>query len=178
MSVLSLPDLKAHLNITGTTHDGELSSLILAAEATITHHVGPLEPTTVTVRIDGGGSVLLLPVWPVLSLTSVTDSAGTAVTIADLYLDTAAGLVTYNSGARFGSRYYTVTYQAGRATCPPDLLLAVKELARHLWASQRSPALYPGSTVSEGPGTTPGAAYLMPYRVQELLAPHMQVGIA
>ena len=175
MAVLPILDVKEHLNITGTTHDVELLRLIAAAEAAIAHHVGPLEPTTVTRRVFGGAPALL-PVVPVISLTTVTDSTGTAQVVGGYDVDTITGVISSTTGSWSASSYYTVTYQAGRTVCPPDLLLAVKELVRHLWASQRSPALYPGSSVSEGP-STPGAAYLMPYRVQELIAPHMQFGI-
>lgn len=171
MSTVKLAEAKTHLNITKSDADGELQSTIDAAEATIAQHVGPLAPTTVTATLRGS-SLLLLPTAPVISLTSITGASGGALTVGDFTLDAAAGIVTYSSGAWFGSQWYTVVYQAGRTTCPADLLFAVKELVRHLWESQRNPARFPGSSISDGPLDTPGAAYLMPYRVQELIAPH------
>jgi hypothetical protein len=59
------------------------------------------------------------------------------------------------------------------------LLMAVKELVRHMWQTQRGPTRRPGSQPSESAANTvPGAAYLLPFRVSELIAPHLQPGFA
>lgn len=174
MAALSLPDAKTHLNITVTTHDGELTGIIAAAEAAIAQRVGPLESTAVTARLSGR-SQLVLPVYPVISLTTVVDAAGSPLTVGGLTVDTATGVLSYVAGGTFASSYYTVTYQAGRTAVPADLMLAVKELVRHLWESQRGPARFPAL---DDPAMPTGAGFLFPYRVQELLAPHMQYGFA
>lgn len=182
MAVLTLAEAKAHLNIpaTTTTHDSELTAFITSAEAAIAALCGPLESTAKTVRVRGGGDALALPYAPAVSLTSVTPVGSTALTLGDLYLDTAAAVVTYDEGGTFSSDRYTVVYQAGRSTCPADLLLAVKELVRHLWkSSQRGGSTRPGSGGGEGySNTLPGAAYALPFRVTELIAPHLQPGFA
>lgn len=179
MSVLTLAQAKAHLNVTGGQQDVEVQSMIAAAEAAIAKRCGPLSSTSTTVRVAGGSPELVLPVTPAVSLTSVTPVDGSALTLSDLYLDTGAGLVTYNSGAGFSSRLYDVVYNAGRTTVPDDLLMAVKELVRHMWATQRGPTRRPGSTPSEAvANTVPGAAYALPFRVSELIAPHLQHGFA
>jgi hypothetical protein len=176
VSALVLEDVKTHLNITTNGYDAELTAIIAAAEAAIAQRVGPLEVTTVTARVDGSSGVLVLPIWPVISLTSITDSYGMVLTLGSLAYASDTGLVTYaNYGGSFTADYYTVVYQAGRTTVPPDLLLAAKELVRHLWESQRSSARLPGT---EGPMAVPGAAYLMPYRVKGLLEPHEHAGFA
>lgn len=178
MVALSVDDAKRHLNITTAAHDAEVAAIIAAAEAAISHHVGPLEPTTVTKRVFGRDG-LMLPVVPVISVTSVTPYNGTALTVADLYADPDTGIVSYLSGASFGNGAYTVVYEAGRTILPDDLALAVKELVRHLWDSQRGPTRRPGSPASDGASNSmPGAGYLLPFRVQELIAPHMQIAIA
>lgn len=180
MAVLTLAEAKAHLNIpaTTTTDDAEVTAFIASAEAAIGKLCGPLESTAKTVRVRGGGDALALPFAPAVSLTSVTPVGSTALTLADLYLDAEAAVVTYSEGGTFASDNYTVVYQAGRATCPADLLLAVKELVRHLWkSSQRGPTTRPGSGGSDGMANTmPGAAYALPFRVTELIAPHLQHG--
>jgi hypothetical protein len=117
--------------------------------------------------------VLALPITPAISLTSVTPRSGTALTLADLYLDTVSGLVTYNNLGPFVAAYYDVVYSAGRTTCPNDLLFAAKELVRHLWATQRGGV---GRTRPDAEAV-PGAAHLLPYRVSELIAPHVQIGV-
>jgi hypothetical protein len=181
MSALLLADAKTHLNITVNTYDTELQAIIDSAEATLATRVGPLVTTSVTRRLAGGVYQLALPITPAISLTSVTPRSATALTLTDLYLDTTTGLVTYNNLGPFVAAYYDVVYDAGRATCPTDLLLAVKELVRHLWASQRGSAR--GSAAAEPVGNTratgpvPGVAYLLPNRVNELIAPHVQIGV-
>lgn len=180
MSVVAPSEVKTHLNITGATHDGELQSFIDAAEAAIGERVGPLASTAHEARVRGGGTALVLPVAPAVSLTSVTPADSTALTLSDLYLNEDAGVVTYESGGSFSARHYDVVYQAGRATCPADLKLAVKELVRHLWTTQRGSAPRPGGgPLSDSTSNTlPGAAYVFPFRVEQLLAPHEQPGFA
>lgn len=177
MSVVLLADVKLHLNIAVTTYDAELQTVIDAAEAILTKRVGPLASTAATIRLAGGVWELVLPITPVISLTSVTPSdAATALTLTDLHLETNTGRVSYNANRAFVARYYDVAYAAGRASCPEDLKLAVKELVRHLWMSQRGAGGRPGSATSDG--TPPAAGYLLPYRVQELIAMHLQTVLA
>lgn len=175
MAVLALADVKAHLNITGTANDAELSAFVEAAVAAIGERVGPLEPVARTVRVTASRYGLRVP-SPAASLTSVTDADGEVLTLADLYLEPASGLVTFNDGRAMVSRYYTVAYMAGRDPVPADLKLAVKELVRHYWQTQRGPTRRPGSTASETmANTVPGAAYALPFRVSELIKPHMPI---
>ena len=123
--------------------------------------------------------MLRLPTAPAISLTSVTPVNGTAITLTDLYLNTRGARVTYNSGAGFYARFYDVVYSAGRTTCPADLLEAIEELVRHMWQPQRGPTRRPGSEPSEGTANTvPGAAYLLPFRVSELIEPHLLTNYA
>jgi hypothetical protein len=180
MSVLELADALDHLNITSGSSSLEVQAFVDAAEAVIARHCGPLSSTATTVRVVGGGCALVLPVLPAVSLTSVTPvDDGSPLTLGDLYLSTGAGLVTYTSGASFPDRFYDVVYSAGRTTCPDDLLMAVRELVRHMWQTQRGPTRRPGSQPSEGTANTvPGAAYMLPFRVSELIAPHLQSGFA
>jgi len=172
MSVVLLADVKTHLNITVATYDAELQTMIDSAEATLTRKCGPLAATATTQRVYGG-SFLTLEVTPAISLTSVTPATASAITVGLLHLEP-TGIVTYNSGQSFTDRYYDVVYSAGRAACPADLVLAVKELVRHLWHTQRGAGARPGSPVDPAPG----AAYLLPLRVQELIAPHLQNALA
>lgn len=179
MSVVDLGSVKAHLNVTVSAHDAELQGFIEGAEAAIAQRVGPLSSTAVTARIRGGRSALVLPVSPAVSLTSVTPYGSSAITPSDLHLDADAGLVTHEDGSWFSAVRHDVVYQAGRATCPADLKLAVKELVRHLWTTQRGATTRPGSRESEAASNTlPGAAYVFPFRVEQLIAPHEQPGFA
>ncbi len=177
MSVLTLALAKTHLNITTSAQDAELQTFIDAAEAVIAQRCGPLASTATTVRVRGERAALSLPITPAITLTSVTPVDGAALTLADLYLDTAAGVVTWDSGDSFDARFYDVVYAAGRTTAPADLMMGVKELVRHLWETQRGPTRRPGSTAALE-SDAPGAGYLLPWRVSELIGPHLQLGFA
>lgn len=177
MSALTLDQAKAHLAIPDDKYDADLTAIIASAEAVLCKRVGPLSSTAVTRRIAGGTWTLALPITPAISLTSLTPRTGTALTLSDLYLDTTTGVVTFNNLTPFVAAYYDVVYNAGRATCPADLLLAVKELVRHLWETRRGnrAAASEGGATARSVGTAvPGVAYLLPYRVTELIAPHIQ----
>lgn len=177
MAVLPLADIKTHLNITGTSHDDELQGFVDAAVAAIGERVGPLEPVERTVRVRSHARGMRLP-GPVVSVTSITDAWQAALTVADFYADQATGLVSYADGSTLAAGAYTVTYMAGRDPVPADLQLAVKELVRHFWQTQRGPSRRPGSTASDTTSNTvPGAAYMLPFRVSELLKPHIPIHV-
>lgn len=178
MSVLTLAEAKAHLNLgTVATYDAELQDTIDEAEAAIAQRCGPLSSTAKTVRVRGYGDALALPTTPAVSLTSVTPVGGTALTLSNLYLDTASGVVTYDRGGVFSFPNYTVVYQAGRSSTPDDLMRAVKELVKHLWATQRGASRAASPTSEAYSNTLPGTAFAFPFRVEQLIAPHLQVGV-
>jgi hypothetical protein len=173
VSVLTLADTKVYLNISQATYDAELQTFIDSAEAAIAKRCGPLASTATTKQVDGRGTSLILPLTPVISLTSITGNAGEVVATTDVTV-LSPGIVRYtNGGYWFGSLWYTVVYNAGRSTVPADLLMAVKELVRHFWITQRGSARSGPTGDSEG-----GPGYLWPYRVLELLAPYTQPGFS
>jgi hypothetical protein len=178
MSVLSLPEAKAHLSIKGDAYDAQLTAMIASAEATIAARVGPLEAAARTVRVRANGRALAVDP-PAGGLDAVVGASGGSIDVIALHLDPLSGVIRYNDDSSFGATWYDVTYSYGRETCPADLLLAVKEMVRHLWDTQRGPGRRPGSTTSDATSNTiPGAGYLLPFRVSELIAPHLQTGFA
>ena len=179
-TALSLTAAKRHLNLSRNDSDDEVLDTIRAAEAILAHRVGPLAPVTYTERVDGSGDVLALTFTPVLSITSLTPRYGTPLVPADFDVDPETGHLTYPSGTVFGARHYDVTYVAGRPAgqCPPDLLQASAELTRHLWDQQRGPgAVRPGSQAEQPANTIAGAQYLLPFRVEQIIAPHERLAI-
>jgi hypothetical protein len=190
VSVVALADAKLHLNVTKDTDDLELQWMLDSAEAAITQLIGPLGPLSVTSSIDGRAGVvnfpdswdgrsLVLPIQPVISVTTLTGSSGATVDPSLLRV-TSGGVVYYADGfSRFNEIFYTVTYQAGRvAPLSADLQLAVKELLRHLWETQRGAANRSGGAVGDSLASTlPGAAYTFPIRIEQLLTPYMQVDL-
>lgn len=187
MTAVSLDDAREHLNAVSNVNDDEIQGMLEAAEAAITQLVGPLETVTVTSTVPGRAGVtgfpdswdgrsIVLPTHPVISVTTVTGSSGATVDPTLLRV-TNEGVIYYLDGwSRFNEIWYTVEYQAGRATLPADLALAVKELLRHLWETQRGAAARSGSPLSDSLAPTlPGSAYTFPIRVTELLNPHIRV---
>ena len=172
MSALSLPVARAYLQIKNSVDDMEVQDTIDAAEAILANSVGPL--TVLAQRTDRvlGGSKLILPLAPVVSVASITAPDGTTVDQSTLTINTAAGVIYFSDGVTgFWQNVYDVTYTPGRATVPGDLLMAVKEMVRHLWRTQRGPAAGSGGPDQQGAG------YLMPYRVQELIEPYRLITV-
>lgn len=172
MAVLIVGDARDYLNIAGVETDAKIQDTIDAAQAAIEVKVGPLEPTVKTARVRGGNASLILPDYPVISVESITPSDTSTFDLADLYVDATGVLSNIDGYSVFTAAAYDVEYTAGRATCPGDLRRAVLELTRHLWQPQRGPRS--GVNQSESAGdTVPGAAYLFPFRVEQLIAPHI-----
>lgn len=177
MSLVLLADVKAHLDIQTSSNDVDLQAMIDAAEATIAQILNAgsgLASESVSTRVAGRTRTLVLTRGPVLSITSVTGSLSGVLSLSDLDIDLEHGLIHYPplQLLAFLDPFYTVVYDVGFASLPPDLALAVKELVRHFWTSRRGPTGRVGSEVPSGVG------YALPNRVLELLAPRMQPGIA
>ena len=139
MSVLSIAAVADYCKVTSQANITLLQGTLDAAEAWEASRVGFLTSTAVTERITGGAPALVLSRQPVLTLTSVTGESAAVVTAGDLYLDTRAGTVVYNSGATFWEDYYTVVYTSGLATpLPAAAAEAVRIITVGMWtASQR-----------------------------------------
>jgi hypothetical protein len=175
VSVLTLTDAKRHLNLTTTVNDAELQPMIDSAEATIGALVGQLSVSSVTERyVSTGGAIRLRNPAVGDTITSAVH-LWSGMTLAPTDVELVLGCLTRRYGVGMIAGPWDVTYQAGRSTVPADLLMAVKELVRHLWDTQRGPTRRPGSAPD---GPAPGAAYLLPNRVQELIAPYLLGGFA
>lgn len=180
--VVSLDDVKRHLTMNSLTFtsDDELRDFILRAQVAVEAKVGPLVPTTVTSRVGSYGSwsgaSLVLPVTPVISLTSVTAVGGSAVS----GLTVSPSGVVAGVGSWFGYTPYDAVYVAGRTTCPADLYLAVLEMHRHLWDTQRGSSQTVWNNPEDDPtNSAPSSTYyLYPPRVVQLMAPYEQSGFA
>lgn len=191
MSVLGLDDAKAYLRMSSTENDAELQTFIDAAEAALARRVGPLAITSVTERVRGWRDYLHVTTLPAVALTSVTPVGigGAILDANDLYLDAGGviqfvqtGLVT---SGYFYAKFYDVVYTAGRAvttTSFGDLYMAIRELVRHLWTTQRgSGTRRPGNDPPErrfAAVEAMGAPFMLPNRVIELIGPYVPSGIA
>jgi hypothetical protein len=92
--------------------------------------------------VNVAGDTMILPDTPVISITSITAVVvGSAYASGDVRIDDAAnGVVQLVSGLTFTPGLYAVTYQAGWADVPDDVMLAIKEKTREFWRSQQGPS--------------------------------------
>jgi hypothetical protein len=164
--VVSMAEVRAHLNLPDKHHDAELVLHVAAAVEVLSEYVGsPLLPTPVTETHPRAGTVILRNSRAV-SIASVTDAAGAAVPGYSLQ---PGGLLTGGYG---GYGTLTVTYVAGFDRVPAALRLAVLIVAARLWETQRGAQPLPVLGGDEDPFTNPGGLPLLPPRAETLLAPY------
>lgn len=162
--IVTLPDLKDHLRVTGLEEDAYITSLGIAA----TYAVERWTQRLLTVRaatlkltdLPCSQEPIELPGGTVASVTSVT-ADGVAITGCTALGDSPALLIPSADWPAVTGEGYPVTiiYQAGFATPPPDLVHAVKLLAANLYEN-RSPVL--SGTISEA----------LPLSAEWLMDPH------
>lgn len=187
-AIVSLADVKKHLNLTTVTNDDELRAFVSAASETIEGLVGPVSRRTFTETLDASGPVVVLSHPPVIEVTAISEWTGTTGypltpqptgdSTVDSYgydLNGDAGLLFRRTSGYAGTwvtgpRSVTVTYTAGRTTVPAAIRLATLKLVKHMWGDQRGASL-PLSAVGDQ-FESPVTAHLVPWEVEELLAPY------
>lgn len=147
--LVSLDDLKDHLNIRTSDDDDELLGFLDSAEELVRDEAAVYDAGTYTETLwtDPYAGTALLSHTPVTAVTSVV-GGGETITGTTF---TSAGILY---GVR-GWRQVTVTYTAGTAVPSARLQTAVKMVAARLWDSQRGNG--PGPLQGEGDAAfTPG----------------------
>ena len=181
-----------------TADDEDLRLVIAAATGPMEDICGPIIARNCDEWHDGGGTMIRLLQAPAISITTVTESYGAGyfrtLTQQDLdagsfdafgyTVDLADAILTRRiSGAagRFadGRRNVHVTYVAGRATIPPNIIRATRRLVRWLWQTEMQGISRPTSGQAvEATSTTP-SGYRVPPSVIELCAAEAKIpGIA
>lgn len=168
-NVIQTGDVKELLGIETTKHDALLSKTIADAEAIVTRRCGPLVSTQVTRRVWPSGGALVMPVYPIISVTSVTGvDTGNVIAVDDDDIDKAAGILTPDG---LGSEAYDVVVQAGRdATTVADLKRAVIEMVRYLWRPTQGPN--PAAAQTDA-----GENMAAKRRAEELMFPYVMDGV-
>lgn len=168
--LVTLDDVKNHLDITRDTEDAELMDYLEAATTVVEQYIGPVLPREYTERHPAGDRLILFHP-PVLSLTSVEPwlTNGSAYPVGDLMLDGPAGIVYRKDGYGFIGGPFKVTYTAGLATISQNIRLATLIIIGHMWKTQRPrPPRFP--IRDESQDTPPaGMSYAVPNRALELL---------
>lgn len=144
-NIVSLAEVKKHLNMSSTVDDDELMGHIRAATAIVNKNCGYSAPTvfteTVYGRADGYGRLtvclsrtpILASVAPVFTSTQI---GNVVPDVSTLQIDAEAGIMYLGSWFTFDGAM-TVTYTAGRTSIPSTLRLAALMIVRWLWDEQR-----------------------------------------
>lgn len=191
ISIVSLDEVKSHLNIaaTSTTNDEEIRRFVDAATDLCEQYVGCVlgRQTFVNEVYDGNTDIIRLRNPRAMSITSIYEN-GNLVDPAGYVLDpTGQRVQRLAYGSLSGPSYFgvwapgvqniVISYVSGFINPPPTAKQGLLEEIRHLWQTQR------GSTSVMGRGQngdeyTAGTTYSMPRRVMELLDPVCLPGIA
>jgi hypothetical protein len=189
ISIVSLDEVKSHLNIAVDTHDEEIRRFIDAATDLCQNYVGSIlgRDTFVSEKYDGNTDIIRLRNPRALSITSIYEN-GTLIDPTQYMLDpTGQRVQRLSVGSLAGPNYFgvwapgvqniVISYISGFINPPPSAKQGLLEEVRHLWQTQR------GSTNVMGRGQSgdeymPGTSFSMPLRVMELLDPIRLPGIA
>lgn len=158
---VTLPGAKAQLNILpdDTRYDAELSEYIDAATMLVEEYrseVFALRP--VVERLDlPWAARFTLATTPVNAITSVVRvSDGATLPAADLHIDDPrAGEVSVIDGSQVYG-LVDITYNAGYATVPGNVILAGKIVVQYLFESQQRPKVGPQPIGGNDDYMTPG----------------------
>lgn len=184
--LLTLGDARAAIGIPATerSKDDDLTFYVAAVTPIIEDIVGPIASRACDEWHDGGVSSIVLLTSPVLTVTSVSETAGGVTydlteqpldedvrTPYGFTVDTDSGVVERrSSGSSYpfagGRRNVRVVYTAGRAEVPPNVRLAARRLLRHLWQQEQQGGR-PAMSGAEPTVVTP-SGYAVPKVVVEL----------
>lgn len=166
--VVSLAEVKAHLNITTTSNDDELRGVIAAAQDAAENYTGRVfGRRTFTETHDGGRRTIALRRHPLVAVATVTQD-GVTLSSGEWIVDVTGGVLhraDYGYWSGQDPQNIVVTYTAGYAIQSAAERQGVLEMVRHLWETQRgSLATFPRG--DDYAPTVPG--YSIPHRVSEL----------
>lgn len=184
---ITLAEFRDHLNLgatEGVDANDEMWQAVISATGYVEAKCGPIRPRTQTDRVEARPvrvspyptylyplptTVLLLPVRPVISLTSVTPVGGTALDLSTLTLEGYKGRVL--AGMLYGC--FDVEYIVGQNPIPQELMDAVKLRAKLTWDSQRGPSNTTRFTGMGDTGADGMSSGLDKFRADELMQSYL-----
>ncbi len=176
--IVSLMDIRTHLNLSSTTNDEELRAMCMAATDYVEGIVGPVVRQTITRTFTPGSDGQVFFDGPVISVSSITDTYGYGWTynVANYYLDT-SGVLTPLAYTTSRTGYpVTVTYVAGYTVVPALIREAALDYIKWAWESQRGPS---GSPFQGGEGEFPDLTTATPpYKIAQKLQRYVVPSIA
>jgi hypothetical protein len=176
--IVGVADARSHLGLTTTTSDAELLAFLnTASDACEAFTNLSWRRTTYVETYDGDTRALFLRHAPVGSITGVKIN-GVALAASDYALSVTGDMLyrmtgTYRREWECGTGNIEVTYVvAPLQPLPYTITHGVREMARHLWETQRGPTI-----ARQGPDDewVPGVSYSIPRRVAELWRPESRV---
>jgi hypothetical protein len=189
ISIVSLDEVKSHLNISVDTQDEELRRFTDAATDLCQQYVGCIlgRQTFTNEKYDGNTDIIRLRNPRAMSITSVYEN-GALIDPTQYVLDpTGQRLQRLSVGSLTGPNYFgvwapgvqniSISYISGFINPPPTAKQGLLEEIRHLWQTQRGSTNVMGRNQS-GDEYSPGTSYSMPLRVMELLDPIRLPGVA
>ncbi len=189
ISIVSLDEVKSHLNIAVDTQDEEIRRFIDAATDLCQNYVGCIlgRETFTNEKYDGNTDIIRLRNPRAISITSVYEN-GTLIDPTQYVVDpTGQRIQRLSMGSLSGPNYFgvwapgvqniVITYVAGFINPPPSAKQGVLEVIRHLWQTQRG-STNVMSRVQAGDEYASSSTYSLPRRAMELLDPVSLPGIA
>ena len=137
LALVTLDELKTRLEISESTSDALLTSLVLEASLAAARHCHRTlvsETVRETLRPRSRETFLNLDRYPVTNVASVTES-GAVLTATDYELDPRPGILARLDGDDYGhwERPAVIQYTGGFTDIPADLKGAVIEIALSSW---------------------------------------------
>lgn len=164
VGVCSLAELREHLRKSSSATDEQIRHYGLVATEMAEEWLGQaIRRRTVVEHHLQVGSSVMLSVLPVMSVASVT-VGGDDIT-SSCTVDLRAGVITMWHGMSRSD--VVVTYVAGRAGPLARHVQGVREIARHLWDTQRGGSQLPRQ--GAGDEWSGESGWTVPRRVMELL---------
>lgn len=191
ISIVSLDEVKAHLNIpaANTDLDEELRRFVDAATDLAENYVGCVlgRQTFTNEYYDGNTDIIRLRNPRALQITSVYEN-GQLISSDNYSLDpTGQRLSRITTGSIAGPNYFgiwapgansvKISYVSGFINPPAAAKQGVLELVRHLWQTQRG-AMNVLTRNQSGDDFYPTATYSLPRRCMELLDQMSLPGVA
>lgn len=189
LGIVSLDEVKAHLNITSETNDDEIRRFIDAASDLAENYVGCIlgRKSFTSEKYDGNIDIIRLRNPRAINIISVYEN-GILLTDKDYMVDPAGQrIIRLASGTLNVPNWYgvwapgvqniVISYTSGFLISPSAAKQGVLEIIRHLWQTQRgSTSVLGRSQTGDDYYQTP--TYSLPRRAMELLDPLSLPGLA
>jgi hypothetical protein len=173
VATLTLAEVKAALNITSGGDDAELQAVISAVDEGVNVMCGYSESTPFTETRRSTNGHIIVRRRPILSVTSITGQRYGALSVAGIFFTEESSIIrsTY-TGLTIEDDWYTVVYNAGRASTSAAIKHGSQIIIQHQWQVRRG--VSPGGSRSPGQGgqddvsTVPGVSYAVPNRAIQI----------